>query len=177
MNSVLIYYILQIAEYSLIILLGITVGSFFLYHISSKFNLKYIKFYGFFSSMDDFSLIMLSSAILKEITLIYCIFTISSFSQIFLSIFTIFTFIYAFFSFKIGTFIKEAIIGAIQYLIIYFLSLLSSFLIEVRHSEMIVCYIWILSAILIGCSIYFFVKNISYILFRDKNVRRNFIEN
>lgn len=176
MNSIVLYYILELVEYLFIILLGISIVSFFLFYISNKFNLKFINYYGFLSSMDDFSLLMLSSAILKEITLVYCILKISSFSQIYLYIFIILAFIYAFFSFKIGIFIKEIVISGIEYLIIYFLSLLSSFLVEVRHSDMVVYYIWILSAILIGCSIYFFVKNISTILYRDNNVRRNYIE-
>ena len=176
MNSAFLYYILQLSEFLLIILLGISIISFFLFYMSNKFNLKFISFYGFFSSMDDFSLLMLSSSILREITLIYCILKISSFSSIYLYIFIIFAYIYAFFSFNIGTFIKETIISGIEYLIVYFLSLLSAFLVEVRHSEMIVYYIWILSIILIGCSIYFFVRNIASILYRDKNVRRNYIE-
>ena len=125
--------------------------------------------------MDDFSLIMLSSCILKEITLVFCILKISSFSQIYLYIFLVMGFVYAFFSFKISIFIKEFTITGIEYLIIYFLSLLSSFLVEVKYSQMVVYYIWILSAILISCSIHFFIKNIATILSRDKNVRRNLI--
>jgi len=176
MNSAIVYYILELAEYLFIILTGITIISFCMFFLSNKFNLKFINFYGFFSSLDDVSLIMLASSILKEITLIYCVIKISSFSLVYLYIFVIFAFIYAFFSFKVGIFIKEILTSSIEYLIIYFLSLLSSFLVEVRHSDMVVYYIWILSIILIGCSIYFFVKNVSFILYRNKNVRRNFIE-
>lgn len=173
--SAILYYILSLFEYLLIITIGISIVSFFLYHISDNFNLKYINFYGFFNSMDDFSLIMLSSCILKEITLVYCILKISSFSQIYLYIFLIMGFVYAFFSFKIPVFIKEFSISGIEYLIVYFLSLLSSFLVEVKYSQMVVYYIWILSAILISCSIFFFMRNIAAILARDKNVRRNLI--
>ena len=59
MNSVILYYILELAEYLFIILLGISIVSFFLFYISNKFNLKFINFYGFFLSMDDFSLVIL----------------------------------------------------------------------------------------------------------------------
>ncbi len=173
--STILYYILNLFEYLLIIPICISIVSFFLYYISDNFNLKYINFYGFFTSMDDFSLIMLSSCILKEITLVFCILKISSFSQIYLYIFLVMGFVYAFFSFKISIFIKEFTITGIEYLIIYFLSLLSSFLVEVKYSQMVVYYIWILSAILISCSIHFFIKNIATILSRDKNVRRNLI--
>ena len=176
MNSSIIYYILQLTEYLFVVLIGISVFSFFLFYISDKFNLKFINFYGFFSSMDNFSLIMLSSLILKEITMIYCIAKISSFSEIYLYLFAIFSYTYAIFSFKIGIFIKEMIISTVEYLIIYFLSLLSSFLVEVRHSKMVAYYIIILSIILIGCSIYFFAKNIVTILYRNENIRRNLIE-
>lgn len=176
MSSAILYYVLELAEYLFIILIGLCIVSFFLFYISNKFNLKFINFYGFFSCMDNFSLLMLSSSILREITLVYCVFKIFSFSSIYLYMFIIFSFIYAFFSFKIGVFIKEIVISSIQYLIIYFLGLLSSFLVEVRHSEMVVYYIWILSAILVGCSVYFFVKSISTILYRDENIRRNLVE-
>ena len=67
------YYVLQLVEFILVILSGIALASFFFYYISDNFNLKFINMYGFFSSMDDCSLIMLSSATLKEITLLYSI--------------------------------------------------------------------------------------------------------
>lgn len=175
--SLALYYILSIVGFLLIVLLGISIISFVLYHISNNFNIKYINIYGFFSSMDDFSLIMLSSAILKEITLIYCVFKIFSFSIVYLYIFLMFYFIYALFSFKILVFIKESIISIIEYLIIYFLSLLANFLVEVKNLRIVSYYIWILSIILVGCSIYFFFRNLSYILLKDKNVRRNLIVN
>lgn len=175
--SLALYYILNLVGFLLIILLGISIISFVLYHISNNFNIKYINIYGFFSSMNDFSLLMLSSAILKEITLIYCVFRISSFSMIYLYIFLMFYFIYSLFSFKISVFIKESLISIIEYLIIYFLSLLAKFLVEVKNLKIISYYIWILSIILVSCSIYFFIKNLSYILLKDKNVRRNLIVN
>lgn len=170
-----LYYVFITIEFLIITSIGIAVISIFLHHISDKFNLKYINFYGFFSRIDDISLIMLSSSILKEIALIYCVIKISSFSAIYSYIFVIFCFTYAFFSFKVSTFIKEIIISSIEYLIIYFLSLLSLFLVEVRHSSLVVYYIWILSALLVICSIFFFARNISYILTSNKHVRRNLI--
>lgn len=173
--SLIFYYILQLVEFLLVVSIGISIVSFILYYISNKFNTKFINLYGFFNSMDDFSLILLSSAILKEITLIYCIFKLSNFSVLYLYIFLIFCFIYSFFSFKIVTFIKEIIIGGTEYLIIYFLSLLSSFIVEVQYSQMVIYYIWILSGILICCSLYFFVRNLSFIVTKNKNVRRNLI--
>lgn len=175
--SLVLYYILNLVDFLLIVLLGISIISFILYHISNNFNIKYINIYGFFSSMDTFSLIMLSSAILKEITLVYCIFKIFSFSIIYLYIFLMFYFIYSLFSFKVSVFIKESLISVTEYLIIYFLSLLANFLVEVRNLQIVVYYIWILSIILVSCSIYFFSKNLSYILLKDKNVRRNLIVN
>ena len=170
-----LYYIFITIEFLIVTSVGIALISIFLHHISDKFNLKYINFYGFFSSIDDVSLIMLSSCILKEIALIYCVVRISSFNVIYSYIFVIFCFTYAFFSFKVTTFIKEIIISSIEYLIIYFLSLLSLFLMEVRHSELVVYYIWILSALLVICSIFLFARNISYIVTSNKHVRRNLI--
>lgn len=174
--SLIFYYILQSVEYLLVISIGVALVSFLLYYLSNKFNLKYINVYGFFSSMDDFSLIMLSCAILKEITLIYCIFNLNVSNNLYLYIFLIFSFLYAFFSFKIYIFVKEVVIGGIEYLIIYFLKLLSSFIVEVKHSNMVEYYIWILSGILICCSIYFFARNLSAIVIRNKHVRRNLID-
>ena len=72
--NLIFYYILQLVEFLLVISCGIALVSFVFYYISSNFNIKFINIYGFFTGMDDFSLIMLSCAILKEITLIYCIF-------------------------------------------------------------------------------------------------------
>jgi len=174
--NLVFYYILQSVEYLLVISVGIALVSFLLYYLSNKFNLKFINVYGFFSSMDDFSLIMLSSAILKEITLIYCILKLGDSSNLYLYIFLIFCFIYAFFSFKILVFIKELVIGGTEYLIIYFLKLLTSFLVDVKYSTMVEYYIWILSGILICCSIYFFARNLFTIVIRDKHVRRNLID-
>ncbi len=174
--SAIIYYILSLTEFILVISVGIALVSIGLYYMSNKFNLKFINVYGFFSSMDEISLLMLTSAILKEITLVYCVVKISSFSMILLYIFSIYCFAYAFFTFKVTAFIKELVVGAVEYLIIFFLSLLSSFLVEVRYSEMVKYYIFILSAILISCSIFFFARNLSFILANDKNVRRNLIE-
>ena len=173
--NLIFYYILQLVEFLLVISIGISLVSFLLYYISNRFNIKFINIYGFFTSMDDFSLILLASSILKQITLVYCIVKLSNFSIIYLYIFLIFCFTFAFFSFKISIFIKELLIGGTEYLIIYFLSLLSSFLVEVQYSKMVVYYIWILSGILICCSIYFFARNLSFIVMRDKNVRRNLI--
>ena len=173
--TVALYYILNTIEFLIVTSVGIALISIYLHHISDSFNLKYINFYGFFSRIDDISLIMLSSCILKEITLIYCIIKISSFSTIYLYIFVIFCFTYAFFSFKISTFIKEIIISSIEYLIIYFLSLLSLFLVEVRHSNLVVYYIWILSALLVVCSIFLLARNLSYIMNSNKHVRRNLL--
>lgn len=173
--TLVLYYIFVMIEFLIVTTVGIAIVSIFLHHISDTFNLKYINFYGFFSKIDDISLIMLSSSILKEIALIYCVVKISSFSSIYLYVFVIFCFTYAFFSFKVSTFIKEIVISAVEYLIIYFLSLLSLFLVEVRHSQMVVYYIWILSILLIVCSIFLFVRSISYILMENKHVRRNII--
>ena len=173
--SLIFYYILQLVEFLLVISVGIALVSFFLYYISNRFNKKFINLYGFFTSMDDFSLILLSSTILKQITLIYCVIKLNDFSSIYLYIFLIFCFTYAFFSFNIFAFIKELIVGVIEYLIIYFLSLLSSFLVEVQYSRLVVYYIWILSGILICCSIYFFARSLSFIVTRDNNVRRNLV--
>lgn len=173
--NLIFYYILQLVEFLLVISVGISLVSFLLYYISSRFNMKFINVYGFFASMDDFSLILLSCSILKQITLIYCIVKLSSFTPIYLYIFVIFSFTYAFFSFRVFTFLKELVICVIEYLIIYFLSLLSSFLVEVQFSKMVVYYIWILSGILICCSIYFFTRNLAFIVTRNKNVRRNLI--
>ena len=173
--NLIFYYILQLVEYLLIISCGIALVSFVFHYLSNNFNVKFINVYGFFTSMDDFSLIMLSCAILKEITLIYCIFKLSNFSELYLYIFLVLCFTYAFFTFKIFTFAKELLLGMIEYLIIYFLNLLSSFLVDVRQSKMVEYYIFILSAILIACSIYFFAKNLAYIVAKDKNVRRNLI--
>ena len=174
--NLIFYYILQSVEYLLVISIGIALVSFFLYYLSSKFNLKFINVYGYFSSMDDFSLIMLSSAILKEITLLYNLFKLSDSSNLYLYVFLIFCFTYAIFSFKISIFLKEIIIGGIEYLIIYFLKLLTSFLVDVKYSIMVRYYIWILSGILICCSIYFFARNLSTIVARNKHVRRNLID-
>ena len=173
--SLIFYYILQSVEYLLVISLGITLVSFLFYYLSNTFNLKYINVYGFFSNMDDFSLIMLSSAILKEITLLYCLVKLSDSTNLYLYIFLVFCFIYAFFSFKILIFIKELVIGGTEYLIIYFLKLLTSFLVDVKYSTMVQYYIWILSGILICCSVYFFARNLYTIVTRDKHVRRNLI--
>lgn len=170
-----IYYLFVSMEFLIVTALGIALISIGLYYTSDKFKLKFINLYGFFSRLDDSSLIMLSSSILKEISLIYCIFKISSFNTIYLYIFIIFCFTYAFFSFKVGTFIKEISISTIEYLIIYFLNLLSMFLVEVRHSQIIVYYIWILSAILVVCSILLFIRNLSYISTNNKHIRRNLI--
>lgn len=167
------YYILQIAPFMAVILIGISILSFILYSISNNFKNKFINVYGFFASLDDISLIMLSSCLLKEISLIYCVFSISSFSMVYLYIFLIFSFIYSFFSFNIGVFIKEFAISGIEYLIIYFFYLLSAFLIDVKYSKIVVYYIFILSAILIACSIYFVTKNIAYIISKDSQLRRN----
>ena len=175
--SLIFYYILHLVEYLLVISGGIALVSFLLYYISNRFNMKFINIYGFFTSMDDISLVLLSCSILKEITLVYCILKLSNFSNIYLYIFLIFCFTFAFFSFKVSIFIKEITIGATEYLIIYFLNLLSSFLVEVQYSQMVVYYIWILSAILICCSIYFFARNLSFIVTKNKNVRRNLIAN
>lgn len=174
--NLIFYYILQSVEYLLVISIGIALVSFLLYYLSNKFNLKFINVYGFFSSMDDFSLIMLSSTILKEITLIYSIFKLSSSTNLYLYIFLIFCFIYAFFSFKISIFIKELVVGGIEYLIIYFLKLLTSFLVDVKYSTMVEYYIWILSGILVCCSIYFFARNLSTIVTKNRHVRRNLID-
>lgn len=171
--TLILYYLFITIEFLLVTVVGIALISIFLHHISENFNLKYINLYGFFSRLDDVSLIMLSSSILKEITLIYCVLKISSFSSIYLYIFVIFCFTYAFFSFKITTFIKEIIISSIEYLIIYFLSLLSLFLVEVRHSNLVVYYIWILSALLVICSIFLFARSIFYVLTSNKHVRRS----
>lgn len=173
--SSIIYYILEVSPFLAIVLVGISIISFLLYNVSSKFNKKFINVYGFFMSLDDISLVMLSSAILKEIALLYCVFNTSSLSMIYLYIFLIISFTYAFFSFNIWIFIKEFVISAIEYLIIYFFSLLSSFLIDVKYSTIVVYYIWILSAILVSCSIYFFARNIAYIISKDSHVRRNMI--
>lgn len=173
--SIIFYYILQLVEFLLVISIGISLVSFILYYLSSKFNIKFINVYGFFSGMDDASLILLSCSILKQITLIYCIFKLSNFSVLYLYIFLIFSFTYSFFTFKVSTFIKEIMVGGIEYLILYFLSLLSSFLVEVQYSRLVIYYIWILSGILICCSLYFFVRNLSFIITRNKNVRRNLI--
>lgn len=174
--NLIFYYILQSVEYLLVVSVGIALVSFLLYYLSNKFNLKFINVYGFFSSMDDFSLIMLSSSILKEITLIYCVQKLSDSSNLYLYIFLIFCFFYAFFSFKISVFIKELIVGSTEYLIIYFLKLLTSFLVDVKYSSMVQYYIWILSGILIFCSVYFFARNLSTIVTRNKHVRRNLID-
>lgn len=169
------YYILQLVEFLIVISLGIALVSFFFYYISNNFNLKFINMYGFFSSMDDFSLIMLSSAILKEITLVYSIIKLNDPTNLYLYIFLVFCFTYAFFSFKVLTFTKELLIGMIEYLILYFLKLLSSFLVEVQQSTLVEYYIWIISIILIACSIYFFARNLYAIVIRHKSVRRNLI--
>lgn len=171
--NLIFYHILSIVEFLVVILIGIAAISFLLYFLSNKFNDKFINVYGFFSSMDDSSLIMLSSAILKEITLIFCIIKLNDFSILYLCIFLIFCLIYALFSFKISVFIKEMLVGITECLIIFLLNLLSSFLVDVRFSTIIVCYIWILSGVLITCSIYFFARNLSTILKRDKHIRRN----
>lgn len=177
MSSVL-YYILQIAPFMAFVLISISIISFILYYLSNTFKKKFINVYGFFASLDDISLVMLSSCILKQVALIYCVFSISSFSMIYLYIFLIFSFTYSFFSFNIGIFIKEFVISAIEYLIIYFFSLLSAFLVDVKYSKIVVYYIFILSAILIACSIYFFIKNIAYIISKDSQLRRNlFVKN
>lgn len=173
--NLIFYHLLQSVEFILVISIGIAIVSFFLYYLSNNFNLKYINVYGYFSSMDDFSLIMLSSAILKEITLIYCIFRLNVNTNLYLYVFLVFSFIYAFFSFNIFTFIKELFTGGILYLILYFLKLLSSFLVEVKYLKIVDYYIWILSGILICCSIYFFARNLSTIVKKDKHVRRNLI--
>lgn len=173
--NLIFYYILQLVEFLLVVSVGISLVSFLLYYISNRFNIKFINVYGFFASMDDFSLILLSCSILKQITLIYCIIKLSNFTPIYLYIFVILSFTYAFFSFNVFTFIKEIFICVVEYLIIYFLSLLSSFLTEVQFSKLVVYYIWILSGILICCSIYFFARNLSFIVTRNKNVRRNLI--
>lgn len=173
--SSIIYYILDISQFAALVLVGISIISFVLYHISSKFNKKYINIYGFFTSLDDISLAMLSSAILKEIALLYCVFNTSRLSMMYLYVFLIISFTYAFFSFNVWVFLKEFVISAIEYLIIYFFSLLSSFLVDVKYSEMVVYYIYILSAILVSCSIYFFARNLSYIISKDSHVRRNMI--
>lgn len=170
-----LYYIFQTMEFIIINSIGIALISVALYYVSNNFNLKHINIYGFFASTDDVSLIMLSSSILKEISLIYCVLKISSFQIIYLYIFVIFSFTYAFFSFKVSTFSKEIVISSIEYLIIYFLSLLSLFLVEVKQSTIVVYYIWILSALLIVCSIFLFARNISYIITSDKHVRRNLL--
>ncbi len=173
--NLIFYYILQLVEFILVISCGIALVSFIFYYLSSRFNLKFINIYGFFTGMDDFSLIMLACAILKEITLIYCIFKLSDSSNLYLYVFLVLCFTYAFFSFNVLTFTKELLLGVTEYLIIYFLNLLSLFLVEVRQSKMVEYYIWILSAILIACSIYFFARNLSSIVAKDKNVRRNLI--
>lgn len=174
MNSI-IYYILEVSTFVSIVLVGISIISFILYAVSNKFNIKFINIYGFFTSLDDISLVMLSSAILKEIALIYCVINTTKFSMIYLYIFLIISFTYAFFSFNILVFIKEFVISAIEYLIIYFFSLLSSFLVDVQYSKIVEYYIWILSAILVSCSIYFFTRNLSYIISKDSHVRRNML--
>ena len=173
--NLIFYYILQLVEFLLVVSVGISLVSFLLYYISSRFNKKFINIYGFFTAMDDSSLILLSCSILKQLTLIYCIIKLSDFMTIYLYIFVVLSFIYAFFSFKVSIFIKEIVICVIEYLIIYFLSLLSSFLMEVQFSKMIVYYIWILSGILICCSIYFFARSLVFIVTRNKNVRRNLL--
>lgn len=170
-----IYYILEISQFAVIVLIGISLISFLLYHVSNNFKKKYINIYGFFTSLDDISLVMLSSAILKEISLIYCVFNTSRLSMIYLYVFLIISFTYAFFSFNVWIFLKEFVISAIEYLIIYFFSLLSSFLVDVKYSKIVVLYIYILSAILVSCSIYFFARNLSYIISKDSHVRRNMI--
>lgn len=171
--SLIFYHILSLVEFTIVILIGIALVSFLLYIISNKFNLKFVNIYGFFFNMDSFALIMLSGAILKEITLIYCIMRLNNFLPLYLYVFMIFSLIYALFSLKISVIIKEIIISGTECLIIYFLSLLSSFLIDVKYSGVVESYIWILSIILISCSIYFFTKNLVTILMKDKNLRRN----
>jgi len=168
-----VYYIIKLIDLIVVFSIGIAIIAILLHAISNRFNLKHISIYGFFTRMDNIDLIMLSSTILKEIMLIYCVLKVSSFSIIYLYIFFIFYFIYALFSFNVGTFLKEAIISGIEYLIIYFLSLLSQFLVEVKYSTEVVIYIWVLSAILISCSIYFFSKNVFYVVVSNKNIRRN----
>lgn len=171
--NLIFYHILTLVKFLIGVLIGISLVSYLLYFVSNKFNLKFINVYGFFCSMDDFSLIMLSSTILKEITLIYCVIKLKDFLPLYLYIFMTFSLIYSIFSFKISVIIKELLISSTESLIIYFLSLLSSFLIDVRYSSMVVSYIWILSIVLVSCSIYFFVRNLSTILIRNKNLRRN----
>ena len=173
--NLIFYYILSLVEFLVVISVGIAGVSFLLYYFSNKFNFKYINLYGFFSRMDDISLIMLSSTILKEITLVYCIIKLNDFSVLYLYVFLIFCFIYGFFSFKILIFIKEILIGITEYLIIYFLSLLSAFLVDVKYSKIVIYYIWILSIVLICCSIYFFTRNLFTIVKKNQHVRRNLI--
>jgi len=173
--SLFFYHTLSLVEFLLVVSIGIALVSILLHYLSNNFNIKLINIYGFFSNMDNFSLLLLSSAILKEITLVYCIIKLSDFKILYLYIFLVFCFIYAFFSFKVSIFIKELVVGGIEYLIIYFLNLLSSFLVEVRYSEMVEYYIWMLSIVLACCSIYFFARNLSAIVERDKHVRRNLI--
>lgn len=171
--NLIFYYILQFFEFLLVVSVGIALVSFIFYYISRNFNIKFINAYGFFTCMDNFSLIMLSCSILKEITLIYCLFKLNSMSDLYLYVFLVFCFAYAFFSFNIFTFMKELVIGVIEYLIIYFLNLLSIFFLQIKQLKMIKYYIWILSAVLIACSIYFFAKNLVTVVTRDKNIRRN----
>ena len=173
--NVIFYYILHLVEFIFVISCGIAIVSFIFYYLSSNFNIKFINIYGFLTNMDDFSLIMLSCAILKEISLIYCIVKLSDSSYLYLYIFFMLCFTYSFFSFNVLTFVKEIIISTIEYFILFFLNLLTAFMIEVRQSAMVKYYIIILSAILIACSVYFFAKNLDYIAKRDKNVRRNLI--
>lgn len=167
------YHILSLVEFIIVILIGIALVSFLLHYVSNKFNLKFINIYGFFSNMDNLSLIMLSGAILKQITLIYCLFRLNNLLILYLFVLFAFSLIYSLSSLKISVIIKEFLISGIECLIIYFLNLLYSFLIDVRYSNMVIIYICILSFLLACCSIYFFSRNLSTILMRDKNLRRN----
>ena len=175
MIEAFLYYIFVLSKYLIIIGLGISVVSFILYKFSNQFNLKHINFYGFFSGMSDNAVVMLSSTILKEITLIYCVINVASFKPIFLYIFAIYCFVYAAFSYNVWVFLKEAIIGGVEYLIIYLLTLLSMFLMEVKYTKMVEYYLIALSIMLVVCSIYLFFRNLYYIVAINKNVRRNLI--
>ena len=145
----------------------------FLFIYTRKYNNKKLKIFGLFLDLSKLDCIVLGTNLLHLIISLYCVFNISKFGLLFISMIIFNSIIGIILSFNLHFIIAEIIYTFITLVVLVLLNLVNTFLNNISYDKMT----YILSLVFMGTIVVYLlfisVRKLEIVLKKNKYVRRN----
>lgn len=147
--------------------------SIFLFIYTKKYTKKKVRILGLFLDLSKFDCIVLATNLLHLILSIYCVFNISNFGLLFISMIVVNSVIGIIVSFNFHLIVAEIIYTSITLLVLTLLNLINTFLTKISYDTITHILSITFMITIVVYLLFISVRKLELVLKKNKYVRRN----